>query len=79
MNGPPSWHGRRWGASPTRWITRDRANIAKHAKNSEALRNKMPYWFDVLEDSLGLKEDAAGPRPTEDGERRKLDQEANHA
>ena len=47
--------------------------------NGEALRNKMPYWFDVLEDSLGLKEDAAGPRPTEHGERRKLDQEANHA
>jgi hypothetical protein len=46
-----------------RSITRDRAHISKYAEGAEALRNKMPYWFVVLKDLLGLREDEAGPRP----------------
>ena len=46
-----------------RSITKQRGNISKaaHADGVPGLKNKMPYYFAVLRDLLGLQEDA----PTE--------------
>src|SRR5207249_4913267 len=48
---------------PARSVTRDRGNIQKYAGEVAPLRNKMPYFFAVLRDLLGMHEDEAGPRP----------------
>jgi hypothetical protein len=52
-----------------RSITKDRGNISKQANGGglPGLRNKMPYYFAVLTDLLGLREDSPGPLSGREG------------
>ena len=41
---------------PARSTTKQQANIRKRSATDAGLRNKMPYFFRVVEDLAGLKE-----------------------
>ena len=47
-----------------RSITKQRGNISKDAQGNDlpGLKNKMPYYFAVLRDLLGLQDDVPAPR-----------------
>jgi hypothetical protein len=46
-----------------RSLTRDQAHIRSHVTDGSPLRNKMPYFFAVVRDLLGLRDDEEGPGP----------------
>jgi hypothetical protein len=64
---------------PARSITKQQGGIQKPAEGYEGVRNKAPYFFEVVRDRLGLRVDEAGPKPPIQRGGRKLEEEADYA